>query len=210
MPLNSTRKSSSWRDPIGQQSPHCRYLQHWAVKVFGAHKLKPPSANLSHKLPETHADLQHSTSPPAATIMIDPFTFATGVAGLLSLTLELSKVIGEYTCSVKHFPKEAHELANELMGLSQVLEQLATFLRSEDVRRNSFDETSVLFLVTTNCQAKIETVLQKFPRIPQTSKSRPTFERFIWPFKEKEISKTIELLNRYTQTFQLSLTTRGW
>ncbi len=142
--------------------------------------------------------------------MVDPLTLATGVAGLLSLTLELNKVIGEYTCSVKHFPKEAHELANELVCLGQVLEQLATFLRSEKARRNSFDETSVLFLVTANCQAKIETVLQKFPRVSQTSRARPTFERFIWPFKEKEISRTIEALSRYTQTFQLSLTTRGW
>jgi Fungal N-terminal domain of STAND proteins len=169
--------------------------------------------------------------------MIDPFTLATGIASLINITLELSKVVNKYTASVKHAPKEVHELSSELVGLGHVLQQLAEFLQSEDAKRNSFDETSVLFLVTTNCHSKIKAVLQAFPRTSrtietqqtsgrvtkpfkdgkisqasslQTRKAQQTLERLIWPFKEREIKRTVEVLSRYTQTFQLSLTTRGW
>ncbi len=46
--------------------------------------------------------------------MIDPFTLATGIAGLLSLTIEVSKILYDQVNTIKNAPTEANDLLYEL------------------------------------------------------------------------------------------------
>jgi hypothetical protein len=66
--------------------------------------------------------------------MIDPFSAATGIAGILSLTLEVSKTLYEQVNTLKNTLKEAKELLHELGLIEQVLTSLEGFLRSEKAR----------------------------------------------------------------------------
>ena len=142
--------------------------------------------------------------------MLDPFTLATGVAGLLSLTIELSKIISAYTQSLNDASREAQELLAELSELSHVLEQLKDFLRSENAKSNSFDGTSVLCSARNACQGKLEYALRKFMKMSEGSKLSQSIKRLKWPLDKQENLDTVNTLHRCTQTFQFSLTIEGW
>jgi hypothetical protein len=142
--------------------------------------------------------------------MVDPFTLATGIAGLLKLTIELTKIINEYTGSVKNAPKEAQELFKGLSALGHVLEQLNRFLCSENAKPNSFDHTCVLCFATNTCQDKLQSALRKFMKMSEGSKWSQNFERLKWPLDKQENLHTVDTLHRCAQTFQFSLTIDGW
>jgi hypothetical protein len=104
--------------------------------------------------------------------MVDPFTLAAGIAGLLKLTIELTKIINEYTGSVKNAPKEAQELFKGLSALGHVLEQLNRFLCSENAKPNSFDHTCVLCFATNTCQDKLQSALRNFMKMSEVNGPR--------------------------------------
>ncbi|CCX04765.1 Protein of unknown function [Pyronema omphalodes CBS 100304] len=88
---------------------------------------------------------------------MDPFTIATGLAGLLSLAIEISGILSGYIGASKSAPKEVHDLLVKVSALQQVLEQLIVFLRSEEARQVSFNKTSVLLsvIVLANKKSKL-------------------------------------------------------
>jgi hypothetical protein len=76
--------------------------------------------------------------------MIDPLTAATSVAGLLSLTIQVSQMLNEQVRTLKNAPNDAQELLDELELLRQVLTGLKAFLDAQGVKGHAFKETSVL------------------------------------------------------------------
>ena len=142
--------------------------------------------------------------------MIDPFTLATGLAGLLSLTIELSKIITDYIGAVNNAPKDAQELFTEISTLAQTLERLVKFLRSENEKGNSVDQTSVLCSARNACQDQLQSLFQKLVKITEGDKLSQSMQRFKWPYSEKETRQAVESLHRCTQTFHFSLTIEGW
>jgi hypothetical protein len=51
---------------------------------------------------------------------MDPFTISTGVAGFLSLSIELIGILNDYMTSVNSAPKEANDLLIEITALKLV------------------------------------------------------------------------------------------
>jgi hypothetical protein len=84
--------------------------------------------------------LQVQSSP----IIWPTLSMAAGIAGLLSLSLQLTKVISDYTITVSGASKAIGDLQDRLQALSQVLRQLNAFLRTANVQGNSFDQSSVI------------------------------------------------------------------
>lgn len=142
--------------------------------------------------------------------MLDPFTLATGLAGLLSLTIELTKIIDEYTGSVNNAPNEAQELFEELSALCHVLERLVPFLVSENGKSNSFGDTCVLFFASNACQNKLQSALRKLSKMREGSEWFQNVRRIKWPFDKQEYLDTINTVRRCMQTFEFSLTIEGW
>jgi hypothetical protein len=71
--------------------------------------------------------------------MADPLSISASVAGLLSLTIELTKSLNNYISGVKSAPEDSKRLCTETEALSAVLEKLVKFLRDQD---KEGDETS--------------------------------------------------------------------
>jgi hypothetical protein len=92
---------------------------------------------------------------------MDPFTISTGVAGFLSLTIEIIKILNDYASGVSSATKEASDLLAEANALKPVLEQLVEVLRSEEAQQVPFDKNAVLYSTITLCQAKIEGLYKK-------------------------------------------------
>jgi Fungal N-terminal domain of STAND proteins len=142
--------------------------------------------------------------------MQDPLALATSFTNLLVLATELSKTIGQYTLSVKNAAKDAQVLCEELAALSPVLEQMVQFLHTEKSKFSAFDDTSVLCSAVHTCQDKLQYSLRIFTKILEGGILTQAWERLKWPFDEKENRQTVNTLHRCAQTFQFSLTVRGW
>ncbi|KAF8253364.1 hypothetical protein K440DRAFT_249243 [Wilcoxina mikolae CBS 423.85] len=140
-----------------------------------------------------------------------PFTVSTGMAGLLSLTIEITKLLGGYISGVNEAPKQAQELLKEISALDAVLNQLVSFLRIDDAKKNlgNFDQTSVLQSVIAICQRDIQGIYQKLARL-WVGDSNNRFQRLMdsakWPFEQTECRQVIETLRSCVQTFHFSLT----
>lgn len=96
---------------------------------------------------------------------MEPFTISTGVAGFLSLAIEITKLLTQYIAGVDSAPKDAQLLLTELAALCEVLKQLVGFLRAEDLKGKSFDRTSVLCSVVAVCQNQIEGLYKRVDKL---------------------------------------------
>lgn len=140
---------------------------------------------------------------------MDPFTLSTGVAGFLSLALEISKILGAYISDVKSARKDSQGMIKEVDNLCHVLDQLVQFLRN-DAKRN-FEPTSALRLVINSCQEQIEDLYKRLGKIGRVqNKAVEIIERMKWPFRKDEYQGIVAKLHRFTQTFQFSLQISNW
>jgi len=136
---------------------------------------------------------------------MDPLTIATGIAGFLSLTFEIAAVLKEYISGVKSATSDAGNLLTEIEALNHVLEQLVTFLRSEDAKGNTFNQTSVLCSVIAVCHGRAEYLYRKLEKLFCEDKRIRVMKRIKWPLDKQECQQTVEILHRCTQTFEFSL-----
>lgn len=142
---------------------------------------------------------------------MDPLSVAASVAGLASLSIELSLLIGRYYISVKNASRDIQDIQSELESLSATLKRVEEVLRSDSIRSNTslFTSSSVLVSALNACKSKIREMSLILEKPDKGSLSR-AWERLKWPFNEKEVRKFLEALRRYTATFQFSLNVEGW
>lgn len=141
--------------------------------------------------------------------MGDPFTIATGVAGLLSLTIQLTQATVEYVQGVKKASVAVEELRRELRALADVLKLFDDFLKVE-APRLAFRKTSVIFAASSSCEQQLQNLLTKFENNLKGGRISRAVDRLIWPLDEKEHHRAVEDLHRYIQTFQFALNISGW
>ena len=140
---------------------------------------------------------------------MDPISAAASVAGLASLTLEVSLSLTSYCKAVKNARKDVQEVAQELTSIQDVLGQLNNFLRSHQIKTKLFDRNCLLATALNTCGNSIESISSKLQALEADSSSR-LWEKLKWPFNEKEMRRTLATLQRSAATFQLSLTIEGW
>src|SRR3954453_5617480 len=56
--------------------------------------------------------------------MIEPFSLATGIVGILNLSIEITTIAKEYVGSARQAPNEVQDLALQTDSLSDVLKKL--------------------------------------------------------------------------------------
>ena len=142
-------------------------------------------------------------------IMIDPFTHITGIAGLISLTIEVTKITTTFANSVKGAAGHVHDILSELVALDHVLQQLDNFLKTED-SLGPFAETCPLILMEQYCTVKVKQLYEKLRHLTVGGKLRRSLHALEWPYKESESVDIILSLHRCAQTFQLALTVDQW
>jgi ankyrin repeat domain-containing protein 50 len=140
---------------------------------------------------------------------MDPLSVASGVAGLLSVTIKLGMAIGEYVRSVKGASKDALKLEREIQAFSSVLEQLCKFLQSKDADI-VFEPTSVLLIATNSCDKELSDLQKKLEKFSHGDRTSRVLQKLSWPFTEKENRETLDAIHRWTQLYSLSLQTAGW
>lgn len=139
------------------------------------------------------------------------FTVSNGVAGFLTLALEIAKILNGYISDVKSASKEAEELT-EVDDLCQVLKQLTEFLNNEDTDGTPFEQAlcTVIKACETHIQALYKTLLPLRKTKSSKTKASDLIQRFAWPFQKDECQQTVQKLHRFAQTFQFSLVVSNW
>ena len=138
--------------------------------------------------------------------MADPFTLATGIAGLISLSLEVTKTAHQYIQGVRNSSKDIEDFLQELAALTDVLRQLDVFLKKDETGKRSFDQTSVLVKTYKACHNSLEKTRSTLQRRINEHK---LLKALTWPFVGKEHQEVISAILRWIHTFQFALTIDG-
>ncbi len=141
---------------------------------------------------------------------MDPFTLATGIVGILGLSIQITDIIKEYISSVAQARKEAEDLACQIGALGEVLKKLIEFLRSDNVKDVSFEPSSGLNLALGCCQMQLESLYKKLKKPNAPNKLTAVWDRFTWPLDKKDCTEIIRHLQEYAQTFHFCLTITNW
>lgn len=141
--------------------------------------------------------------------MIDPFTLATGVFGILGLAIQLAQVTKQYTDSVMGASKSISALHDELKRMADILVELKLFLDTQKSTSPTFKETSVMCRTTKACEAMFVEANKKMEPFKQPSGIKKVIAPFRWPLSEEGTRKLTLDIQRYTATFQFSLTIQG-
>ncbi|KAI9704411.1 MAG: hypothetical protein M1836_007274 [Candelina mexicana] len=141
--------------------------------------------------------------------MIDPFTLATGLVGIISLTIEVTKITAEYASGFQKAPTAIADLQQELVSLTEVLQRLNKFLESQQLIGSAFHDASVLCATKDACERKTIELHRKLSKHNTGGSLSKTLRRLKWPLDEKENRQAVEDMHRYTETFQFSLNIDG-
>lgn len=139
---------------------------------------------------------------------MDGVSVASGIAGLITLALQVGEAIAVYVNSIRERSKTIQELHDELLLLGEVLSRLRDFLRAESARGKSIDPHSVLSQAISACRDRIERIGDRLKPV-EGGKLIRTLDRLRWPFEQREVMQMVENLRRYSQTFQFAFTIEG-
>ena len=135
---------------------------------------------------------------------------ASGVAGLISLGLELTTITYKYLRDVHDAPEEAKRLYNELLALKEILEKLHDFLKKQETRQIPFNSTSALVASTKLCKKDLEYLKERLAKFKKVYEEKKWCRRLAWPFQKDEHSSVLRRIKDYAQVFHFSVSMEGW
>ena len=140
--------------------------------------------------------------------MIDPFTLATGIAGLSSLAIQLVKIIHNYISIATSASAATSDLHDELVLLQSNLDHLQKFLETE-VAIKEFDYTSILVRTCEACKKQLESLRDELEPDRRKLFSRVRVAA-IWPLREKQTRDAQQSIRAYCQAFAFALQIDAW
>ncbi|KAF2003723.1 hypothetical protein P154DRAFT_561154 [Amniculicola lignicola CBS 123094] len=119
---------------------------------------------------------------------MDPLSFSAGIAGLLSLTIEITKLTYEYISGVKEAPRAAQSLLTETTAIENILRDLRNkVLLNPDVsavfKSASMDHSARVQLLN-QCESDLVSLLEDLKRESASTSKMGGLVRLRWPFKE--------------------------
>jgi hypothetical protein len=141
---------------------------------------------------------------------MDPLSVSASAAGLLSLAVGTAGILKSIIDGAQSAPEEAQNLLAEITTLSDVLQDLVQFLRTDHLTEQRFEKTSVLRMTIESGQDRLKLLYAKLDKLRASfegNKLKVLVARLTWPLKKEEYEQTLVELQRTTQTFQLSLAT---
>jgi hypothetical protein len=141
---------------------------------------------------------------------MDPLSVAASVAGLISLTLTVTKATTDYLSSFRHAPEESVQLAGELSALAKALDSLSRFLTRRSADLKTFSSTSTLVSTTSSCRSSLEALQATLQDFIKASQGRRWYKRLAWPLKKDDHVRAVSTIQRFTQIFHFSLSIDGW
>jgi hypothetical protein len=154
---------------------------------------------------------------------MDPLSITGTLIAVLQISGTVISALYEYRSGVKSASTDAARIITELNGLRGVLESLLQAVEKEDAASGSGSANSVVaagsrlanFQALTHsngelkrCQADLEAVSVKLGGDDVGSRSgwKKVRQALVWPFKEKDVEKLLQSVERAKSTMQFALT----
>jgi Cdc6-like AAA superfamily ATPase len=135
---------------------------------------------------------------------MDGVSVASGIAGLITLALQISGTIRDYVVAARNKAKDIEELQGELVLLSENLNSLRDILEDESLKDRSFDPDSVLWKAIQDCRKRIERIGDEL--LPSNGgRFDRALDKLKWPFQAKEVLKMVDNLRRFSSIFQFAI-----
>ncbi len=134
--------------------------------------------------------------------MADPFSVATGLAGLIALAGEVISKCYRYGCAVSGAPDEARRLVSEVTGLSGILVGVQALVKQTNLPEYQLENS------LRNCLAVLQTLssrLQKHSLKASSSSGKRAVNRLLWPLRKNDTEELITAVERHKTTLSLSL-----
>lgn len=120
-------------------------------------------------------------------------SIAAGLAGLVTILAQVTKLTYNYTIDVRSASQVQKSYLQEVRALKDVLDRLNGALRNAiDGGIITERPDSISDEVVENCRAELES---------QRSRLDKAVKKFIWPFQEREMRKNIDSLSRFRSIF---------
>lgn len=136
---------------------------------------------------------------------------ASGVAGLVSLALEVTTILQKYIHKVRHATEYVQHLAARIGMLSGALNELHSMLLHDvDARNLSLPSVCAFSVVEADCTQLLKKLSDALKKFVDGNRSRQYWEKAVWPFKQAECEGDAEKLRGWTETFQFCLVVSNW
>ena len=140
--------------------------------------------------------------------MAEVLGIASGIAGLLSLTIEVYSTSAHYISGVKNASASVHEVLRELKALKNILSELdqaSERIKSEKIFR---DRLSSLLSVDNSEEYRgvLERLQAKLLKQASLTGVSLKLKNCAWPFSEEKTRRTVDVLQRHVGIFSQALT----
>ena len=140
---------------------------------------------------------------PSTTSMAEVLGIASGIAGLISLTIEVYGISYKYINGVRNANASACRFLDELKNSETVLRRIEEFSKEND-QVEVFGQSGACILSITKSNEYIDLlhkVRNKLEQRQTGSSMRDGIKSLTWPFSEKETSALADSLHRHLEIY---------
>ncbi|KAI9796740.1 MAG: Ankyrin repeat domain-containing protein 44 [Piccolia ochrophora] len=139
--------------------------------------------------------------------MAEVLAVASGVAGLLSLTIEVYAVSARYISCVHNVSNTIQDILRELRALKKILTDLDRLIDETDEEEVFKGRSSSLFSTedAEEYRELLERLLRKLQSQAQGKSLSSKLKTLAWPFSEEKTRRTVDILQKHVATFQSAL-----
>lgn len=147
---------------------------------------------------------------------MDALSVIASVAGLISLALQVSGALTQYSMAVKGAPTEMRDLIRELESLSTILGEIKAAFEKKD-KEGEVDESETLMKTLEACRKLLQETMAKLVELDINAattegqsglgvKYKRLFKRATFPFKRDEVQRLLVVIRDYKATLTLAMT----
>ncbi len=138
---------------------------------------------------------------------MDPLSGVASVIAVIQIAGTIVNICYEYRSGVRHAPKTITRLIDEVDGLRDVLKKLDLILEEE--RTSGFNSFNISFNEITKKGGLLSQCyldLQGLRKVLEPKHGmRAVGQALQWPLKEKDVSKTLQQIERFKTLLSLAL-----
>ncbi|KAL9046990.1 MAG: hypothetical protein Q9214_000321 [Letrouitia sp. 1 TL-2023] len=140
--------------------------------------------------------------------MAEILAVVSGIAGLLTLTIEVHKASARYILGVQSASRTVRQFLSELNALTRVLLDLSDVvdqLSDSSAFAGKPMSTLEALKASGQCYAELESLLRKLNDRAASTSFTSSIKSLTWPFSEHKTKATMELVRRNLEAFRAAL-----
>lgn len=133
--------------------------------------------------------------------MAEILAVSSGVAGLLSLTVELAQISSQYIGNIRNAHGVTRSYLSELSDLQRALRKLKRAVTNAQASGNLQPESFLHDLKTQGIEECTKQLEKTKEKLEKRIRKPNTYNRLTWPFREEETRRVVEMLRRCKALF---------